>query len=305
MGGHALRIATRSSPLALIQAELVAGLLRNAHPDLDVTTVPLVTEGDRRTDVPLSELGGKGVFATEVQAAVISGWADVAVHSAKDLPALTPPELVIGAVPERTEARDALIGGALSTLPTGAVVATGSRRRQVQLAHLRGDLRFVDLRGNMATRLDQVGRDGVAAVVVAVAALDRLGWQERLGANESEVLSVTDMVPQVGQGALAVECRADDATTRGLLADVEHGPTRRCVDAERAFLCELGGDCDLPAGAHAGIDGAGLRIRAVLAPGEWPTHPVPIARVELSGTDPVALGRSAAIDLRSALGELA
>ncbi len=303
MAARALRIATRSSPLALVQADLVAGLLRDAVGAVEVEVVPLVTEGDRRTDVPLSELGGKGVFATEVQAAVLSGRADLAVHSAKDLPARTPEGLTIAAVPTRADPRDALVGAPLSGLPEGAVVATGSRRRRVQLAHLRDDLRFVDLRGNMATRLGRVGTDGIAAVVVAVAALERLGWGARLADPSSEVLEPDTFVPQVGQGALAVECRSDDDRTIELVGAVDHPPTRRCVDAERAFLTELGGDCDLPAGAHAHLDGGTLVLRAVLSPAEWDRHPAPVARLERRGPDPVELGRSAAVDLRAALPE--
>ena len=220
-----VRIATRASPLARWQADHVAGLLRSADPDLDVEVVALSTEGDRRTDVPLSEIGGKGVFATEVQAALLDGRADVAVHSAKDLPARTPDGLVIAAVPERGDVRDALVGCRLVDLPTDGVVATGSARRRVQLAHLRPDLRFEDLRGNMATRIARSERDDVDAVVVAAVALHRLGLADRL----TDVLPATLMVPQVAQGALAVECRSDDAALRELLAGIEHAASRRAV----------------------------------------------------------------------------
>lgn len=292
----ALRIATRRSPLALWQADHVAALLRRAHPALEVAVVAMDTEGDRRLDVPIAELGGKGVFAKEVQRAVLDGRADLAVHSAKDLPAVAVDGLVLAAVLERGDPRDALVGAALADLPVGATVATGSQRRRVQLAALRRDLAFVGLRGNMATRLAQVPEGG--AIVVAAVALARLGLADRL----AEVLSADVLVPQVGQGALAIECRTDDERARGLLAAVEHEPSRRAVDAERAFLAELGGDCDLPAGAHAVVDPddpTRLRLDAVLAAAV--DAPGPPARVHLVGPDPIALGTAAARHLRTAL----
>jgi hydroxymethylbilane synthase len=290
-----VRLATRESPLARWQAEHMAALLRAAHPGLQVELVPMTTEGDRRTDVPLSEIGGKGVFVKEVSAAVLDGRADVAVHSAKDLPALTAEGLVLAAVPSRGDARDALVGCRLQDLPTDGVVATGSARRRAQLARLRPDLRFQDLRGNMATRLAQT--DSVDAIVVAAVALERLGLADRL----TDVLPVGLMVPQVGQGALALECRTDDTATRELLAALEDPADRRRVDAERAFLAELGGDCTLPAGAHAlpgaAGDGDALVLRAVLSDGAGRTE-----QHLSSGDDPDTLGREAARGLRELLG---
>ncbi len=313
-----LRIATRSSPLALWQAEHVAGLLRQAHGDLTVEMVAMTTEGDRRTDRPLAEIGGKGVFAREVQAAVLDGRADLAVHSAKDLPAMTPDGLVIAAVPPRGDPRDALVGGCLDDLAESAVVATGSARRRVQLAAMRPDLRFAELRGNMATRLAKA--DEFDAIVVAAAALQRLGLESHL----SEVLPVSLVVPQVGQGALAVECRSEDTATKGLVAAVEDAPSRRRVEAERAFLLELGGDCTLPAGAHAVLEGTSIRLVGVLGgpePGEgpaasWKTGALGAAgspfwdrttggslallRLELVGDDGPDLGRRLAAELLGA-----
>ena len=287
-----VRIATRSSPLAQWQARHVADLIHHTSPGIAVELVPMSTEGDRRTDVPLSLIGGKGVFAKEVQAAVIDGRADLAVHSAKDLPALTPDALVIGAVPERGDPRDALVGCRLVDLPTDGVIATGSARRRVQLGHLRPDLVFAELRGNMATRLAKA--DEFAAIVVAAVAFERLGLVDRL----TEVLPTSLFVPQVGQGALAVECRADDGETRELLGRIEHGPSRRTLDAERAFLTELGGDCSLPAGAHAEVvTGGGLRMRAILAADERG----PVVRHEATGDDGVELGRAVAMAIRAAL----
>ncbi|MEO6318751.1 MAG: hydroxymethylbilane synthase [Acidimicrobiales bacterium] len=254
-----IRAATRGSPLARWQADHIAQLLRSTDPAVTVELVIVDTVGDRRLDVPIWELGGKGVFAKEVQSAVLDGRADLAVHSAKDLPSVTIPGLVIAAVPERGDPRDALVGSTLADLPGGAEVATGSLRRQVALWQHRPDLRFVSLRGNMQTRIAKAADHD--AVVVAATALDRLGLADRI----AERLSTETVLPQVAQAALAVECREDDAELRSLLAGIEHGPTRRCVDAERAFLAELGGDCSLPAAAHATLDGDDLSLRAFLA----------------------------------------
>lgn len=255
-----VRIATRASALARWQANHVADLLREAHPGLVIEVVAMTTEGDRRTDVPLSEIGGKGVFATEVQRAVVEARADMAVHSAKDLPAVTPPELMIAALPRRGDPRDALVGCTLEALPAGATVATGSARRRALLADLRPDLRFAELRGNMATRLEAATR--FDAIVVAGVALQRLGLDERI----DDWLDPRTFIPQVSQAALAVECGVEDNSTQAMLAAIDHAPTRRCVEAERAFLVELGGDCSLPAGAHARIGSDGeLCVAGVLA----------------------------------------
>lgn len=255
-----LRVATRGSALALWQARHVASLLRAAHPDVEVVEVIVETTGDRNRSVPIAEIGGRGVFTKEVQAAVLDGRADLAVHSAKDLPSspeLQPDGLVIAAVPERADARDALVGCTLDALPPGARIGTGSVRRRVQLTDRRPDLTFADLRGNIGTRLDKATEHD--AVVVALAALDRLGRRDAV----AEVLEPTLMLPQVGQGALAIECRPEDAARIGV---IDHEPTRRCVEAERAWLGTLGGGCDLPAGAYCTIrDDGSLRLRAMLA----------------------------------------
>ena len=205
-----LRLATRGSPLALRQTELVAELLRRADPGLEVEPVVVRTRGDRDATTPLDQIGGQGVFVSEVEAAVTDGRADAAVHSAKDMPSTLGEDFVIGAVPPRGDARDGLVGCTLAGLPAGGLVATGSARRRAQLAYLRPDLVFTELRGNMARRVAR-GEDGsVSAVVVAVAALQRLGWESRL----SDALDPMDVLPQAGQGAIAVQCRADDAGTR-------------------------------------------------------------------------------------------
>lgn len=261
--GEPLRIATRGSSLARWQAGHVAELLRRSHPGLKVDLVVVETLGDRSPQRAIWELGGQGVFVKEVQAAVVDGRADVAVHSAKDLPSspsLATPGLVLGAVPERGDPRDVLVGRSLSAIPAGGTVATGANRRRAQLVDLRPDLTFAGLRGNIETRLGRARE--YSAVVVAAAALERLGRQS----EAAEVLPPALMVPQVGQGALAVECRDDDAATIALVAVLDHGPSRRTVEAERGFLATLGGGCELPAGAFAveAPDG-GLHLRAVLA----------------------------------------
>lgn len=286
-----LRAATRGSPLALWQTEHVAALLRAAHPGLEVTVVVVDTEGDRRRDVPISALGGKGVFAKEVQQAVLDGRADLAVHSAKDLPSVTVEGLTLAAVPDRGDPRDALVGARLDELAPGARIGTGSNRRRVQLAHLRPDLTFAELRGNMHTRLAKAG--DFDAIVVAAAALQRLGLEQHV----TEMLAPQAMVPQVAQGALAVECRIGDTSTAEVVAAIEHAASRRRVDAERAFLAELGGDCDLPAGAHAVLHGDGLQLDAVLAP---PDASLVLRRTDW-GSDADVLGRTVARTLRADL----
>ncbi len=288
-----LRLATRGSPLALWQARRVAGLL--AASGIPSSLVVVETTGDRRLDVPLDQLGGQGVFVKEVQAAVVRGDADAAVHSAKDLPAsaeLSVPELCLAALPERADPRDTIVGGGLDTLPTGALVATGSARRRVQLANLRNDLHFCGLRGNLATRLDRVGVDGVAAVVVAQAAVDRLDWHPPVGLVV-EVLDPDAVVPQVGQGALAVECRADDESTRASLAVIHDDRVGPPVAAERAFLAELGGGCTLPVGAHAHwvADGSSdLRLTGMMGSADG----VIVVRHAEDGIRPDDLGRAVA-----------
>ena len=260
-----LRLATRGSALALWQADHVTTLLHEAASaagrSVLVEKLIVETMADQRLDIPIDAMGGKGVFVKEIQAAVLDGRADLAVHSGKDLPALTPPELVIAAVPERGDVRDVLVGSTIDGLPKGGHVATGSIRRKAQLASLRPDLVFSGLRGNIATRLEKA--DGFDAIVMAAAAIERLGIS--LNDRVVEVLEPSVMLPQVAQGALVIECRGDDIATRELLSALNHSPSRLCVDAERAFLAELGGDCDLPVGAYAVIDGEELRIEALVA----------------------------------------
>ena len=275
-----LRVATRGSALARWQAERIVELL-----GVEAEYVIVSTRGDERRDVPIHAMGGTGVFVKEVEQAVLDGGADVAVHSAKDLPAETSLELVLAALPERGDPRDALVGRSLDEIPTGGRVGTGSVRRRAQLAALRPDLGFAELRGNIPTRLEKAA--GFDAVVLAAAALDRLGLADRI----AERVDSSVVLPQVGQGALAVECRADDDGTRELLAGVDDAGVRAAVTAERAYLAELGGGCNLPCGAlaEAGGDGS-LLLEALL--GSLDGRISLRARVE--GRDPVAVGVEAA-----------
>jgi len=276
-----LRIATRGSRLALWQAERVAALLGG-----DAELVVVSTTGDERTDVPIWTIGGTGVFVKEVEQAVLDGRADLAVHSAKDLPSETAAGLALAAVPERADPRDALVGARLDGIPAGGTIGTGSVRRQAQLAALRPDVRFQSIRGNIETRIGKAGGE-VDAVVVALAALERLGLTGRV----AEVLDPAVMLPQVAQGALAVECRAGDDETAGRLAALDDPAARRAVDAERAFLRRLGGGCDLPCGAlaEARPDGT-VALEVLLATLDGKT----VLRVRQEGADPEAVGAAAA-----------
>jgi hydroxymethylbilane synthase len=238
-----LRIATRGSRQALAQSSAVAAALRAAT-GRDVELVEVNTTGDIRADVPLHTMGGQGVFVKEVQLAVLDGRADLAVHSAKDLPSAPADGLSIAAFTERRDPRDALIGSTLGGLPQGATVASGSVRRRAQLRRVRPDLEFAELRGNIDTRLSKIPDGG--AIVMAVAALQILEMTDRI----TEMLGIDDFVPAVGQGCVAIECRSDDVDTIAALATVDHAGTRHDVEVERAFLAELGSGCSLPVGGH-------------------------------------------------------
>ena len=280
-----LRLATRSSPQATAQAQAVADALTAAHSDLVTELVFVETLGDLRADVALHTMGGQGVFVKEVQHAVLRGDADLAVHSAKDLPSAPAEGLIVAAFCTRRDARDALVGATLEQLADGATVATGSVRRRAQLAAVRPDLRFVELRGNINTRLSKVPDGG--AIVMAVAALQILQLTELIAQH----LSLAEFVPAPGQGCVAVECRSDDVRTVELLAAVDHHATRRSVELERAFLARLGTGCSLPVAAHA----AGNRLSAFLADPERGVH---VAR-----TVAIAGRQSDAIDQAGALAE--
>jgi hydroxymethylbilane synthase len=283
-----LRVATRGSELARWQASLVADQLVS-RTGVEVEQVIVETTGDRRRDVAISELGGQGVFVKEVQSAVLEGRADLAVHSAKDLPSVTGPGLLLACIPGRGDPRDAMVGSTLDELPTGSRVATGSVRRRAQLAWLRPDLTFASIRGNIGTRITRSAQHD--AVIVAAAALHRLGLDDRI----AEILEPKVMLPQVGQGALAVECRVDDEETQGWLAALDDPSARRAVEAERAFLARLGGGCDLPVGAYATEHEGGLSIEGLLA--SLDGHVVLRDSMDGPSDDPARLGRALAEQL--------
>ncbi|MFM2072239.1 MAG: porphobilinogen deaminase [Actinomycetota bacterium] len=291
-----IRIATRASAQARTQSESVARAIEAAHPDLSVELVFVDTTGDQRHDVPLHTIGGQGVFVKEVQWAVLDGRADIAAHSAKDLPSSAVDDasvaLTIGAFCERRSSADALIGSRLTDLAEGATVATGSVRRRAQLVAVRPDLTFVELRGNIQTRLTKVPAGG--AIVMAVAALEILGLTDLI----DDELPVEPFVPAVGQGCVAVECLADDHATLQVLAAVDHAGSRHDVQVERAFLATLGTGCSLPVGAHV-RDGV---LSAFLADPEQGRH---VLRRATLPTDVVAASQAArelALTMQSELG---
>ena len=290
--GRTLRLATRGSPQARTQAEAVAAALRAIGVDAELVIVE--TTGDRRQDVPLHEIGGQGVFVKEVQTAVLDGRADAAVHSAKDLPSLAHPDLTIAAFTARRDPADVLVGRSLADLVPGATIATGSVRRRAQLEAVRPDLRFVELRGNIARRLAQIPDGG--SIVMAAAALAILGLDERV----AERLDPERFVPAVGQGCVAVEATGD-SDAREALARIDHAVTRRAVEIERSFLAELGTGCSLPVGAHV----IGDRLHAFLAASDQPdTGSTAVARevVVLDGRDDHALARATALGLLARVG---
>jgi len=258
-----LRIATRRSRLALWQAEHVAALLRDAHPGLTVELVPMVTEGDRILDRALAEVGGKGLFIKELEVAMFEGRADLAVHSMKDVPAELPEGMVLAAVLERADPRDAFVSNrheTLDALPLGATVGTSSLRRQCQLRHARPDLKILQLRGNVDTRLRKLDEGDYDAIILAAAGLKRLGLEARI----ASLVPTESSLPAVGQGVIGIECRGADAATRQLLAVLEHAATRTCLMAERAFAARLEGSCQSPVAGFAELTDGRLRVRGLV-----------------------------------------
>ena len=287
-----LRLATRRSPLALVQAQLVQRQL--GEHGVTSRLVPLETRGDRHADVALDELGAQGIFAVEVQRAVLEDDADVAIHSAKDLPSSTPEGLTLTCVPQRLDAADVLIGRSLAGLGPGATVATGSPRRRALLLERRPDLRIVGLRGNMAKRFAASNQRDIDAVVVAAAAVERLGED----ALVAERLDTEWFIPQVGQGALALEVRESDDATIAALAPLNQRDAMTALMAERAFLNELGAGCSVPCGAYATVSGGIITLRGVMLSVDGSRS----ARGILKGDEPFSLGRALAHELRDEQG---
>ena len=263
-----IRLATRESALALWQTRHVADLLRAAHPGLSVELVPMTTRGDQILDRPLAEIGGKGLFLKELEVAMLEGRADAAVHSLKDVPMQLEGPFTLPAVLERADPFDALVSTAfdsLDALPEGARVGTSSQRRQAQLRALRPDLRLIDLRGNLQTRLRKLDAGEYDAIVLAAAGLERLGLAERIAQRLLPPL----MLPAVAQGALAIEAREGDQAVADLLQVLEHPLTRICVVAERAMNARLGGSCHVAVAGHARIVDTTLHLHGLVGdPGD-------------------------------------
>jgi hydroxymethylbilane synthase len=255
-----LVIGSRGSQLALWQAQWIAARLAERGHETRIEIIK--TTGDKITDVPLAKVGTKGLFTKEIEEALLDGRIDLAIHSLKDLPTEIPAGLTIAAVPERADARDAMVGAGLNQLPAGAKVGTSSLRRAAQLRVVRPDFVIESVRGNLDTRVRKLDEGQYRAIVLAAAGLTRLGWAHRI----AEILPPEVMCPAVGQGALAVETR-QEGEARDFCAALDHAVTRAAVTAERAVLAALGGGCQVPIGAHAEIEGDSLRlIGAVIAP---------------------------------------
>ena len=262
--GSVLRIATRKSSLALWQAEHVATLLRGAHSGLAVELVPMTTLGDRIQDRSLAAIGGKGLFIKELEVALAERRADIAVHSMKDMPAEMPRDFVIAALLARADPRDALLcrgGTTIAALPASAKLGTSSLRRRAQILAVRPDLRIEPLRGNVDTRLKRLENGELDAIVLACAGLARLGLESRISAR----LDPGTMLPAVGQGAIGIECRSDDARTRALLSGLDDAATRTVLAAERSFARALNGSCQSPIAALARIDADRLTLDGLVA----------------------------------------
>ena len=257
------RIGTRASPLALWQANWVKSQLENTFPGLVVELLKIKTTGDKILNVPLSEVGGKGLFTKEIDEALLDGRVDAAVHSMKDIPFQLPHGIVFGAIPEREDARDALIsnGRRLDDLPPFARIGTASLRRQVQLRHRFPAIRITTLRGNVDTRLRKLEDGEFDGIILALAGLKRLGRESVV----TQILDETLMLPAVGQGALGIACRELDGATKERLASLDHEPTRLAVSAERGLLAALEGSCKVPIAGHARVENGQIVLKGLVA----------------------------------------
>lgn len=284
-----LIFATRPSKLARWQTQWVIDTLKNIHPGLECEEKIITTQGDKILDKPLPEIGGKGLFTQELELELLSGAVHCAVHSLKDLPVENPTGLTIGCIPARAEVRDALISGrgyTLSTLPVNASIGTSSLRRAAQILSARPDVRTVSLRGNVDTRLRKAMEGQYDAIILAGAGLTRLGLENYV----TEWLSLDDMLPAPGQGALAVQCRANDATTLKLLGALEDDATRKAVTAERAFLSGLCSGCSVPVAAYAKIEDQNIVLKGLVISEDGRMA----VQVNRTGTDAQTLGNELA-----------
>ena len=289
-------IASRESALAMWQARHIQGRLAALRPGTSIEILGLTTEGDRRLDVSLAKIGGKGLFVKELEDALASGRADIAVHSVKDVPMTLAPQFVLAAIGEREEARDAFVSNrhtGLAALPAGARVGTSSLRRECQLRARHPALMIEPLRGNVPTRLRKLDEGQYDAVILAAAGLKRLG----LAARITRLLEPAESLPAPGQGALGIECLRERAELIDLLARLDHDPTARCVAAERAFSRALAGSCNVPLGAYAEMSDSRLRLRGFV--GAPDGSRVVNGEMEGPAGDPEALGSALAERLRS------
>ncbi len=258
-----VRIATRKSPLALWQAEYVRDRLLAKYPDLQIELVKMVTQGDKILDTPLAKVGGKGLFVKELEQGMLRGDADIAVHSMKDVPVKFPVGLHLAVICEREDPRDAFVSNTYASvdeLPRGARVGTSSLRRQCQLRAKRPDLDILDLRGNVNTRLRKLDEGNYDAIILASAGLKRLGFEDRI----RSCLSTEQSLPAIGQGAVGIETRSDDARIHTLIAHLNDVHTQTCVLAERAMNHRLEGGCQVPIAGFAELDGGRLRMRGLV-----------------------------------------
>ena len=286
-----VRLGTRGSPLALKQAQWVKGRLEMHHPELKVDLVTIKTKGDKILDVPLAQVGGKGLFVKEIEEALLSKKVDLAVHSMKDMPGDLPEGLKIGAVPVREDPRDVFLSPlkiSLAQVPFQAKIGTGSLRRKAQLLGYRPDLEIIPLRGNLDTRIRKMETQGLAGIVLAAAGLHRMGWQHLI----SQYLEPEICLPAVGQGALAIEIRADDFRLENWIAFLHHQESALCTQAERAFLHRLEGGCQVPLAGQARVQGERLLLTGLIADLEGKT--MFKDRREGPIHDPEGLGRSLA-----------
>lgn len=292
------KVGTRRSMLALTQTNWVIEQLKRLAPEASFETHEIVTKGDKILDVTLSKVGGKGLFVKEIEQSLLDKETDLAVHSLKDMPSELPEGLTIGAVPKRVDPRDVLIskeGKTLDQLPQGAVIGTSSLRRSAQLLAFRPDLRIEPIRGNIDTRIRKLNEENFDAIILAAAGIERVNWNGTI----SQFIPVEISVPAVGQGALAIECRADDEEMLELLASFDHKPTRLAVTAERAFLHKLQGGCQVPLGAYATVAESGtngeplVTLTGIVAAPDGSQ----VFKQTETGTDPAELGRRVAEQL--------
>lgn len=285
-----IRVASRTSELAMTQTQWVIQELLKINSDFDYTVVPITTKGDRILDVTLSKVGGKGLFVSEIEQAILTGVADMAVHSLKDVPHQVEDGLVIAGIPQREDPRDVLVSkesSSISALRDGATIGTSSLRRLAQIRHCRPDIRVESLRGNINTRLRRAEMGDFDGIILAAAGLLRMGWGPRI----NEYLPVDVCVPAIGQGALAVECREDDSELIDCLRSLSHAETVAAVTAERSLLRALDGSCQVPIAGYAVVlDDGQLQLTGLVA------HPdgSDLVQTTLIGEDPVQLGQDVA-----------